>query len=154
MLDRILNEWEAPGIWEVRDTVKAFSMLMEKVLRDNDHKGGWQECDPRWLLAKLNEEVGELGKALTIQYLPDGRELKDYPDTNGGRGMIDNIIRECVDVANVAMMMADIFSQRLPDREIGDNSGKGCPVMVWDGPCAYRCGMGGSGNVCHRHGKF
>jgi hypothetical protein len=33
-------------------------------------------------------------------------------------------------------------------------AGKGCPEPVWDGPYKYRCGLGGGGTVCPRHGEF
>ncbi len=116
-LSKIAMNWQTPGFSESRDSVKSFSMLMEAVLRDNDHKGGWLECSPLWLLAKLNEEVGELGRAIAIEYHPSGRKLLDYPDTNGGHGMTNNLVRECVDIANVAMMLADVFAETAVSQE-------------------------------------
>lgn len=66
-----------------------FTRIMEKVLRDNDFKGGWENCSNSYLIAKLNGEVDELKAAI----------WKDL-DTR-------TIIQEAADVANVAMMIAD-----------------------------------------------
>lgn len=31
---------------------------------------------------------------------------------------------------------------------------RGCPVMVWDGPYRYRCGLGAAVGRCAYHGLF
>lgn len=44
-----------------------------------------------------------------------------------------------------------------PDQSGAEHRGEygcGCPVTVWDGPYGYRCGLGGKGGVCARHGRF
>lgn len=64
---------------------------MEKKLQENRHKGdrwGWLSEDSSFLFVKLNRERLELGQALLL---------------SGN----DEIIRECADVANFAMMIAD-----------------------------------------------
>jgi hypothetical protein len=43
-----------------RPKVAAFAELMEKALRENDYKGGWDRCKPKWLLARACEELAEL----------------------------------------------------------------------------------------------
>lgn len=70
-----------------RDDVAWFANLMEKVLRENDHKGGWYGCQMSYLKRRLGQEVKELRKALD--------EERD-----------DDVVLEAADVANFAMMIA------------------------------------------------
>jgi len=63
---------------------------MENRLRANDHKGGWQECHPGDLAQRLDEEAEELAGAIV-----EGALLTD-------------ILEEAADVANFAMMIADV----------------------------------------------
>lgn len=72
---------------KLRPEVEKFSATMECVLRDNDHKGGWDDCDLSWLYKRLKEEVEELGEVLL-----SGDERA--------------ITKEAADVANFAMMIA------------------------------------------------
>ena len=67
-----------------------FTRLMEKVLRDNDYKGGWTNSSDVYLLRKLNEEVDELKLAVWNEKRPS-----------------EVIAKEAADVANIAMMIAD-----------------------------------------------
>jgi len=68
-----------------------FSQLMMKRLEENDDKGGWDDCDPSWLITRLGDEARELIEA----YLKSGDR---------------EIIEEAVDVANFAMMIVDVLS--------------------------------------------
>ena len=72
-----------------RKVLMWFTRLMEEVLRDNDFKGGWDNCSNSYLIAKLNEEVDELKAAI-------------WKDLDA-----QTIIKETADVANIAMMIAD-----------------------------------------------
>lgn len=72
----------------MREDVKWFAEQMESKLQENDHKGGWEECDPFWLLDRLKEEIFELKLSMARQENED-------------------VIKECADVANFAMMIAD-----------------------------------------------
>lgn len=72
----------------IREAVKKFTVRMESKLRKNDHKGGWENCDAFKLFDLLLEEKNELEDAL--------ESLDPY-----------DIIDECADVANFAMMIAD-----------------------------------------------
>ncbi len=74
---------------EPRQAVRDFALLMEQRLQANDYKGGWGGCESAWLFKRLLEEVFELEEAL-----------------NTGT----NVQHEAADVANIAMMMADIAS--------------------------------------------
>jgi NTP pyrophosphatase (non-canonical NTP hydrolase) len=73
---------------EVRQEVKRFAEVMERKLQENDHKGGWRGEHPAWLLGRLLEEISELEEALR----------------QANRRAIE---RECADIANFAMMIAD-----------------------------------------------
>lgn len=71
----------------MRREVRLFAQMMERKLSKNDHKSGWHSADPYMMLSRLEEEVGELRCALLE-----------------GEGAAD----EAVDVANFAMMIADV----------------------------------------------
>ncbi len=75
----------------LRSEVQEFAQMMEKKLRAKDYKGGWQdESIEDWLFPALWEEVLELALAI--------RENKSEV----------LIAEEAVDVANFAMMIADV----------------------------------------------
>jgi hypothetical protein len=44
--------------------LEGFAELVRTKLRANAHKGEWSDVEPRWLLARLREEVRELEVAL------------------------------------------------------------------------------------------
>jgi NTP pyrophosphatase (non-canonical NTP hydrolase) len=78
---------------DVRPEVAAFALLMEKKLRENDHKGGWIDEDVDWLFTRLEEEAGELYTSnLTGPTEEDRKKIGE----------------EAADVANFAMMIADV----------------------------------------------
>lgn len=74
----------------LRPELFAFSSLMESVLRDNDHKGGWEDESADSLLVRLDEERLELQRAV---------------ESNRPSRVI---ARKAADVANFAMMIADV----------------------------------------------
>lgn len=76
---------------KLRPEVAAFAEEMERALQENEHKGGWRECSRMYLLACLREEQQELYYEL-IRNPPC-----DYA-----------IRKEAADVANFAMMIADV----------------------------------------------
>jgi phosphoribosyl-ATP pyrophosphohydrolase len=78
---------KSPTIQYIRD----FTVDMEKKLAENRHKGnreGWINTDYQHLFNKLLAETEEL------------QEVLIYKDK-------DEIISECADIANFAMMIAD-----------------------------------------------
>jgi len=86
---------------DIRFHIRQFSTEMEDKMRKHDEdKGthGWVDMDPRMLLEKLMGEVLELSD-----------ELIDY--TNSSKYI--NIIDKCADVANYAMMIADIARRKI-----------------------------------------
>ena len=72
-----------------RLTVRLFAEVMEEKLRQNDYKGGWGNTAPGDLLLRLEQEAQELRDAI---------EMCDA----------SAIRREAADVANFAMMVADV----------------------------------------------
>lgn len=80
-----------------RKVVLHFSAQMEEQLKANDHKTGWTHLNPKWLNHELNRHVKDLFNEIL------------FDDDN------PKIIRKCVNIANFAMMIADIH-----DKQIGD----------------------------------
>ncbi len=73
----------------IRVPVLKFAFEMERKLRINSGKGGWQDCDNDYLLSRINDELFELKACI------NEKKVKRA------------IINECADVANFAMMIAD-----------------------------------------------
>jgi hypothetical protein len=78
-----------------RASVLWFADQMELALRRNDHKGGWEAMDQEALVARCGDELDEL------------RQCWDRATGKQVRGSYD-IIAEAADVANFAMMVADL----------------------------------------------
>jgi hypothetical protein len=76
----------------LRPAVAWFSQEMERKLRENDHKSSWLLETPVALLERVGEEFAELSW-----------EVRE--NTKGGPL---RILREAADVANMAMMVADV----------------------------------------------
>lgn len=91
-----LNEAEARGRSEIRISVRNFARQMEERLQQNDWKGGWQDDAAGDLFNHLVEEVGEIAELL--------RDPK---------AIYDDVLGECADAANMAMMVAEQFSTPL-----------------------------------------
>lgn len=87
--DRINVQIKETEMTTIRPEVAWFAEIMEKQLKANDHKGGWQDgrCSNDHLMQRLRDEIKELEDAQTIS-----------PRA---------IILEAADVANFAMMIAD-----------------------------------------------
>lgn len=71
-----------------------FAGQMEKRLEANEDKGHWGNCSLQYLTMRLTQERKELARAI---------KKKD----------IHNVIEECADIANFAMMIADNVGQNL-----------------------------------------
>jgi len=85
-----LSSTEPTGAERVREPVAWFAQRMEAKLRENDHKGGWENCSLDWLIERLFQEANELWRTI------------NHPST------FEMVIYEAADVANFAMMIADI----------------------------------------------
>jgi NTP pyrophosphatase (non-canonical NTP hydrolase) len=76
---------------KLRPEVRRFAEQMELKLRENDHKGGWQDEHIYWLIQRIGDEHKELIEAVLFK-----------------TDDVHAIIKECADVANFAMMVADV----------------------------------------------
>lgn len=81
--------------YQLREELEDFANFMEKVLRENDYKGerGWEDMPIEDLVKRMQQEMDEL----KIEY---------YCHSNPDR--LENIQKECADVANFAMMTYDL----------------------------------------------
>ncbi len=96
--------WEC-GLPRPRSTVRRFAISMEQKLLENDHKGGWDTESWKYLADRLRDEVKELRAVL------NGRS-----GHAAGAERRRMVTREAADVANFAMMIADIYGE-LPSEE-------------------------------------
>ncbi len=101
-------------IGEVREPLDWFVCEMETQLRANDHKDGWADLTDQQALHRIDEERKELISA--SQDLRDIRKMHrkhgESPHTERAVKFIaKQVIKECADVANFAMMLADNTSK-------------------------------------------
>lgn len=88
-----------------RRVLEEFCWDMENKLRENDYKGNWSECNYSYLIQRLREEVDELDEVLACFVIGQA-----VPRDLGGAYSIEQygeVVEECADVANFAMMIAD-----------------------------------------------
>lgn len=84
----------------LRPEVAAFARIMEAKLRENDHKSGWKHDTAFALLDRVEHEVAELRSALFGVHC---RVFSGKCD-----GCREEVVGEAADVANFAMMVADV----------------------------------------------
>ena len=90
----------------VRPEVWQFALLMEKKLKENDHKKSWKKCKILYLIERLKQEVKELEDCFWIE---DSRS--DFINIGEdfmikGKYSEEDVIKECADVSNFSMMIA------------------------------------------------
>ena len=88
----------------IDEAVRDFTVHMKHKLLLTRHRPHWKGCDLAFLLLRLREEVDELAAAIARE---------DRKET----------IRECADVANFAMMIAD-NEQWAGDRSWDSHTGR------------------------------
>ena len=105
----------------MREEVQWFAEKMDQILDENmvkenpseGHPNHWSHKGLDYLFDLLQDEIDELGIYLPHKCLQCGEQ--HFPDwVNEGKvddGPIDEVIRECCDVANFAMMIADNLRQ-------------------------------------------
>ena len=86
------------GRFDVRPEVLWFAQQMEAKLKDNDHKGGWENESIHWLIGRLRQEWRELYDALLPPWKRDP----------------ERVAEEAADVANFVMMIADVVWKTEP----------------------------------------
>ena len=108
----------ALGVEGWRPEVRAFADLMEAKLRENDHKAGWKGEDASDLFPRIAEEADELWRAMVrhSKRLSWGDAWVMETDT------VERIGREAADVANFAMMIADVCGALPPPPVQGDET--------------------------------
>ena len=77
-----------------KKSVKCVGIEMVKKLEKNKHKGGWSSCTPEYLSRRLGQELKELRSIMYAHY-------------HHSENTKIQIIRECADIANFAMMIAE-----------------------------------------------
>lgn len=82
-----------------RPEVVGFADLMERQLRANDHKPGWKDDEPFDLQERVEQEAAELSTAVAEWERHTGHTEAALSRAVG---------REAADVANMAMMVADV----------------------------------------------
>jgi NTP pyrophosphatase (non-canonical NTP hydrolase) len=106
----------------MRPEVREFARLMEEKLRANDHKPGWRQDDPEELVNRIEQETNELRQAVCRAFgeahwpLREGEyrphkfaSMKWRSATKEERAEWSaKIPGEAADVANFAMMVADV----------------------------------------------
>ena len=92
---------------ELRPVVRRFAEEMEQVLRNNDHKSGWEKIQPLHLLWTLKTETSELVEALIIA--EHERRYPYDPD-------FDKVIKEVCDIANYTAFLLYILEKKEEER--------------------------------------
>jgi NTP pyrophosphatase (non-canonical NTP hydrolase) len=93
------REWRRSEDVSIRPEVAEFAIDMELKLMRNDAKGDWRGMDVGQLLDLLEAELDELADAVM-------------------NGTDDDVIDEAADVANFAMMIADVCRKRTEVRNV------------------------------------
>jgi hypothetical protein len=89
---------EKISIQDCRDEVKQFACLMEQKLREHDGIRTWKDANQGYLYQRLTDEIQELH--LSLFPIPFQFEY--------GPRQKEEILKECADVANFAMMIWDV----------------------------------------------
>ena len=76
----------------IRAELAAFASVMEARLKDNAGRGDWRTLNFYYLVAALTSNVGQLIRSFQV----------DKPDI---------VLRSAADVANYAMMIADLYGE-------------------------------------------
>jgi len=88
-----------------REAVVRFAEEMERVLKENDHKDGWDSLDAYELLGSIDDERDELLQAMDTYF--------EHKTPKNLAAMLD----EVTDIANFCMMIFDNYREDY--REIG-----------------------------------
>lgn len=96
----------------IRNEVKWFAGHMESKLQENEYKTGWTDCTVDFLSSQIQKNLNELNSM--FQELPSNYSVFSA-----------NVIRQCSDIANYAMMIADISNKYIckygpPNKGVND----------------------------------
>ncbi len=103
---------QSNAVYLMRREVKKFAEEMESVLKENDYKDGWKNCDDRFLEKKLIEEFTEYFLALNHPAWNPLNVIREFVNqVNIAIGHVDTTKegtkKELVDIANICMMLHD-----------------------------------------------
>lgn len=105
------EKWEK----QVRLPVRWFALAMEAKLRRKDDERGdsWRQDTPEALMLRLRDEMEELEKLKpSSSMLGAALRVLEKPDDPQHRAAIaQNVLQETADIANFAMMIADLCSR-------------------------------------------
>lgn len=103
-----------PRITHFRPEVAWFADAMERKLRENEHKVDWKKEKSGYLLVRLEEETKELERALISGYEHAVCETTDA-SMSWRESDARAVLSEAADVANFAMMLADVCRAKVAD---------------------------------------
>lgn len=110
---------------KLRPSVLAFAEAMERELRENDWKGGWDDCTINFLIEKLEEETKELERIVQRDCPFCGKRMRP---TEGDT----DALSEAADVANIVMMIAEISTKENPPAITEEEAAKGLGALFDD----------------------
>lgn len=96
---------------EILETSKWFQEKCKEILLDNIHKNGWKNCSLNYLIGQISNHLQEIEEA-NSQY---GKKNIDHNEWQL------KVIDHCCDIANFAMMVADVTCIRPKMGEIDDD---------------------------------
>ena len=89
----------------IRPEVARFALEMEQVLKENDHKSGWDEMGVHQIYSRIKDEFEELQVAYIRSCV--------RPCLGGGQNDIAEAIRkEAIDVANFCMFLCHNYPKK------------------------------------------
>ena len=82
--------------YDIRDQLVEFISEMEKILKENDYKGGWDSCSIKFIRDKLIEEFREV-------LLETRKVINEKTDEK----TVEKTQKEAIDLANMCMILYD-----------------------------------------------
>jgi len=93
----------------MREEVKKFAEEMEKVLHENDYKGGWSECECAisYLHCLLNEKIEKFKSLMEAKLV---NQIDSHPCI---QNYIEDIQKQIIDIANYCMMIHERLNNKI-----------------------------------------
>lgn len=102
----ITDNWLVKKI-QVRPEVAQFAIEMEMVLRENDHKSGWDEMSYHQLFGRIKQEFEELQREYILH-----AHSKDSMNRDGSAKGLTRMREEAIDIANFCMFFCHNYQPR------------------------------------------
>jgi len=96
----------------IRPELAKFAVEMGMVLRENDHKCGWDEMSVHQLFHRIKDEFEELNEACQIYIHQRTCRISDIEKIS----TINNIRKEAIDVANFCMFLCHNYPNAEEDK--------------------------------------